>query len=67
MEDILSGHENQQALERGPKAMDPFQRTIATTVESFVSHPGLKRKEVVEALKYLASALTGVQVGDLKK
>jgi SNF2 family DNA or RNA helicase len=67
IEDILSGHETQQALERVPKAIDPFQQTVATTLQGFISHPSLKRQEVMEALKYLASPLPGAQVKDLRK
>jgi hypothetical protein len=67
IEDILSGHETQQALERVPKAIDPFQQTVATTLQGFISHPSLKRQEVMEALKYLASPLPGAQVRDLRK
>jgi hypothetical protein len=67
VEDILTGHETQQALERVPKAIDPFQQTVATTLQGFISHPSLKRQEVMEALKYLASPLPGAQVRDLRQ
>lgn len=57
----------QQALERVPKAIDPFQQTVATTLQGFISHPSLKRQDVMDALKYLASPLPGAQVRDLRK
>ena len=66
IEDILSGHETQQALERVPKAIDPFQQTVATTLQSFISHPALDRRQVIEALRYLAAPLPGAQVRDLR-
>jgi len=67
IEDILTGHETQQALERVPKAIDPFQQTVAITLQGFISHPSLKRQEVMEALRYLALPLPGAQVRDLRK
>jgi hypothetical protein len=67
IEDILHSHETQQALERVPKAIDPFQQTVATTLQGFTSHPAVSRQQVMEALKYLATPLPGAQIRDLRK
>jgi hypothetical protein len=65
--DILKGHETKQALTLVPKAIDPFQQTVATTLQGFMSHPGVDRKRLMDALKYLAAPLPGAQVKDLRK
>jgi len=67
IEHILHSHESQQALERVPKAIDPFQQTVATTLQSFINHPDLKRQKVLDAIKYLARPLPGAQVSDMRK
>jgi hypothetical protein len=67
IEDILHSHEAQRALERVPKAIDPFQQTVATTLQGFISHPAVSRQQVMEALKYLATPLPGAQIKDLRK
>jgi len=65
--DILSGHEEQLGQELVPKTVDPFQQTVATTLQSFVNHPDLNRQKVLEALAYLSAPLPDSQVKALRK
>jgi SNF2 family DNA or RNA helicase len=67
IEDILAGQESQQALGMAPKPLDPFQQTVATTLQSFISHPSVTRQEVMDALRYLAAPLAGAQIKELRK
>lgn len=67
IEDILQSHEKQIGLEAAPKTIDPFQQTVAITVQNFLNHPNVERARAVEALRYLNSPMLNVRVKELKK
>ena len=54
---VLHGQESQTALFRAPRPIDPFQQTVATTLQGFSGHPELKRQDVLTALRYLSAPL----------
>ena len=64
---ILETHEAQEGVKRAPRTIDAFQQTVATTLQGFISHPAVDRREVLAALKYLQAPLSGAQIKDLRK
>ncbi|MGO9613523.1 MAG: helicase-related protein [Dissulfurispiraceae bacterium] len=67
IEQILRMHQEKEALESVPKVIDPMQQTVATAIQSYLNHPDVKRKEALEAIKYLNQPLPGAQIKELRK
>jgi hypothetical protein len=63
---IVHGQESQTALFRAPRPIDPFQQTVATTLQGFSGHPELKRQDVLTALRYLSAPLAKSHVKRLR-
>ena len=63
---VLHGQESQTALFRAPRPVDPFQQTVATTLQGLSSHPDLKRQDVLTALRYLGAPLPKTHVKQLR-
>jgi len=63
---ILHGQEQQVALFRAPPPIDPVQQTVATTLQGFINHPGVERKAVMDALRYLRTPLARAQLRELR-
>jgi hypothetical protein len=66
VEDILKSFEEQQALEATPTTVDPLQLTVATTLQGYLNHPGVKRSDVLAAIRFVNKPLAGVQLRGLR-
>jgi len=66
IEDILKSFQEQQALEAAPTTIDPFQQTVATALQEYLSHPDLKRPQVLAAIKFVNRPMANVQLGELR-
>jgi hypothetical protein len=50
IESILKSFGQQQALEKAPRALDPIQQSIATTIQTYINHPDIDRKRAIAAI-----------------
>jgi SAM-dependent methyltransferase len=64
---VLHGQEEQAALFRAPRPIDPFQQTVATTLQGLSSHPDVDRQQVLTALRYLQAPLARTHIGQLRE
>jgi len=67
IENILRSYQEQRALESAPRAVDPIQQTIATTIQGYLNHPDIKRQEAIEAIRFLNRPMWKVQVDALRR
>ncbi len=67
IEHILKTYHEKVALESVPKVIDPIQQTLATTIQNYLNHPDVDRKEALEIIKYLNQPMPGTQVKELRK
>jgi len=65
--DILKSVTEQQALEAAPKTLDPFQQTVATTLQNHLGHPDVERKSVVAAIAFVNRPMLNVQLRELRR
>jgi hypothetical protein len=66
IEDILRSFEEQRGLESAPTTLDPFQQTVATTLQGYLNHPGVKRSELLQVIRFLNAPMVGVQLRELR-
>lgn len=66
IEDILRSCQEQQALEAAPKTVDPLQQTLATTIQSYMSRPEVKRQDALAAIRFLSKPAQSVVVRELR-
>ncbi len=66
IEDILGGYREQRALEAAPKSLDPFQQTVATTIQSYLHRPEVKRKTALAAIRFLNQPVQSVVIKELR-
>lgn len=66
IEDILKSFGQQQALEKAPRTLDPIQQTIATTIQSYINHPEIDRKNSIATIKFLNEPKLAVQIRELR-
>jgi SNF2 family DNA or RNA helicase len=67
IEHILESQRAQVALENAPGKPDPLQTTVVTVLRDQMNRPDLNRQDVVAAIKFLATPMTGVQVRELRE
>jgi len=65
--DILQSTEEQKALQSVPRAVDPIQQSVATTVQGYMDHPDIERSRAVDAIRSLSQPMTKTQVGELRR
>lgn len=64
--DILRSHQDQQAAQIAPPTIDPTQQVVATALQSYLNHPSLDRKKVVQAIKFVNRPMLAVQIRQLR-
>ncbi|MFQ5853507.1 MAG: C-terminal helicase domain-containing protein, partial [Candidatus Binatia bacterium] len=67
IEDILRSVEEQRALEAAPRSVDPIQQTVATIIQSYLNHPGVDRRQAIEAIRFLNQPMLAVQIRKLRQ
>ncbi len=66
IEDILKSFGQHQALEKVPRTLDPIQQTIATTIQTYINHPEIDRKNAIAAIKFLNEPKLAIQIKELR-
>jgi hypothetical protein len=67
IENILQSFQEQQALERIPRTIDPIQQTMATAIQGYLNHPEVDRRVAVEAIRFLNQPMMTVQIRELRQ
>ncbi len=66
IENILQSFDRKIALEKVPRTLDPIQQTIATTIQSYISHPEIDRNSAIAAIRFLNEPKLAVQIKELR-
>ncbi|MFX0204366.1 MAG: helicase-related protein [Candidatus Hodarchaeota archaeon] len=66
IENILQSFDQQQALEKAPRTLDPIQQTIATIIQTYINRPDIDRKNAIAAIKFLNEPKLTVQIKELR-
>lgn len=64
--DVLRSVREQVSLEEAPRVIDPLQQTVATTLQTALSRPGISRQRVVQAIRFLTRPMVGIEVKELR-
>lgn len=66
IDDILRCYGAQQAMEQAPKAIDPLQQTLTTTIQGFINRPDVKRQDALAAIRFLNKPAQSVLLKELR-
>jgi hypothetical protein len=64
---ILKSFQQQKALEATPRTVEPIQQTVATLLQTYMNHPDVERRRVIEAMRFLGQPMLTVQIKELRK
>ena len=64
---ILKSFQQQKALEATPRTVEPIQQTVATLLQSYMNHPDVERRRVIDTMRFLGQPMLTVQVKELRK
>ncbi len=67
IDDIMRSHQEQQALGEAPKTVDPLQQTLASTIQSYMNRPEVKRQDALAAVRFLSKPAPSVVVKQLRE
>lgn len=66
VESILQSSEQQAALQVAPKALDPVQQTVASTIQQSLNRHDVDRADAVESIRFLSRSMMKVHVRRLR-
>jgi SNF2 family DNA or RNA helicase len=66
IENILRSEEEKKAIESAPKIVDPAQQLVATTLQEYLNHPEMNRKELVDLIGFLSQPLPRIYGKELR-
>jgi hypothetical protein len=57
IEHILKSEEEKKAIEAAPKIVDPAQQLVATTLQGYLNHPEMNRRDLVDLIEFLSQPM----------